>query len=81
MAVLGETDPGMAVNRWVCPLTTFLGLCAIRPDGGFMGAGDYTQVLAKWEYALRNMHFFEAMFSEDPEEGGLFAYVGDSVEE
>lgn len=39
---------GSDLNQWKC-------------HGRFMPAHDYTHILSKWEYQLRNLHLYQAI--------------------
>lgn len=53
--------PGSGSDQWKSPLMCWLAISGIRTGGRFLPAHEYTRILAKWEYLLRNLHFYEAV--------------------
>lgn len=64
-SLVGEPATGSGLDRWKCPLNCYLAIWALREDGGFRSPADYTQVLAKWQYTLRQLHFMEAYQNQE----------------
>ena len=56
---------GSGSDQWKSPLMCWLAISGIRTGGRFLPAHEYTRVLAKWEYLLRNLHFYEAVVHQD----------------
>ncbi|KAH9920755.1 uncharacterized protein B0H18DRAFT_843886, partial [Fomitopsis serialis] len=56
---------GIDSDQWQCPLTCWLAVSSLREDGRFLTAKDYTPVLAKWEYLLRNVYMCQGMIEKD----------------
>lgn len=75
LSTIGTSNPETAVNRWLCPLVCFLGVLAIRHDGRFMSADDYTQLLARWQYCSRSVQFYQAYQEIGNYDGGLYESV------
>ncbi|KAH9922438.1 uncharacterized protein B0H18DRAFT_879469 [Fomitopsis serialis] len=59
-SLVGIPAPGASMAKWKCPLMCWLAVSSLREDGRFVLAKDYTPIIAKWEYALRNLHLYEA---------------------
>jgi len=61
-------------DMWDCPWACYMAAWAAKQDGNFVTAEDYTRVLAKWKYIIRNCGMIEASrIAEDT--GGLIKYV------
>lgn len=52
---------GSDLNQWKCPLMCWLAVSGLQGGGRFMPAHDYTRILSKWEYQLRNLHLYQAI--------------------
>ena len=74
-SLLGVPAAGSSLDQWKCPLMCWLAISALREDGRFMPANDYTRVIAKWEYLLRNLHLHEAVLHEQDYADNLVGYV------
>lgn len=59
--LVGIPAEGSDLNQWKCPLICWLAVSGLRNGGRFMPVHDYTPILAKWEYQLRNLHLYEAV--------------------
>ena len=59
-------------DQWKSPLMCWLAISGLRSGGRFLPAHEYTRVLAKWEYLLRNLHFYEALVHKDEYEDHLY---------
>lgn len=70
--ILGVPIEDYGLDRWQCPLNCMLALWALKEDGGFRIAADYTQVLAKWQYSLHMIHFMEALLHHQKYQSLLF---------
>ncbi|TFY57052.1 hypothetical protein EVJ58_g7263 [Rhodofomes roseus] len=66
---------GSDLNQWKCPLVCWLAVSGLRDGGRFMPAYDYTRVLAKWEYQLRNLHLYQAIQRATEYEDNLLGSV------
>ena len=57
-------------DMWDCPWACYMAAWAAKPDGNFVAAEEYTRILAKWKYIIRNCAMIESSrISEDC--GGL----------
>ncbi|KAK7685124.1 hypothetical protein QCA50_011964 [Cerrena zonata] len=65
LASVATPNPEACSDRWKCPLTCWIAIWALREDGGFRGPDDYSQVIAKWQYSLRCIYFYEAYQRRD----------------
>lgn len=66
---------GSDTNQWKCPLMCWLAISGLRIGGRFIPAYEYTRLLAKWEYMVRNLHFYEALINQDKYEDHLHGCV------
>ena len=53
----------------------WLAISGLRIGGRFIPAYEYTRLLAKWEYMVRNLHFYEALINQDKYEDHLHGCV------
>ena len=74
-SLIGDLIQDVDRNQWLCPLTCWLAISSVRPDGKFVEPKDYTPKLAWWTYHLRCIHLFEAAKNAEHFPDRLTEYV------
>ncbi|KZS99488.1 uncharacterized protein LAESUDRAFT_667911, partial [Laetiporus sulphureus 93-53] len=58
--LVGCPAPDSQINKWKCPVVCWLALSSVKADGRFMDAAEYTPLLARWEYLMRQTQLYHA---------------------
>lgn len=69
------TVDGSTMNRFKCPVLSYIACFAYEPDDTFKTASEITPMLAIWKFLLRATALFEARqaYPEDDNQAGLYA--------
>ncbi len=59
-SLIGEIAKDSDSNQWLCPLTCWLAISSVCPDGKFRDPQSHTPPLARWKYHLRCLHLYQA---------------------
>ena len=65
MASVATPNPKACENRWDDVLTCWMSIRGLKFATQFIGPEDYIQLVAKWQYALRCIYFFDAWLIRD----------------
>ena len=58
--ILTESVEESRISKFACPISCYLAVYGLRPDGTFKNAHECTQVLAIMKYLIRSAVLFEA---------------------
>lgn len=60
-SLIGVPVEDSDANQWLCPLTCWLAISSVYPDGKFREPHHHTPLLARWKYHLRCIHLYQAV--------------------